>query len=310
MTNFSCGVQTAFSLSTNLPHRRSRPFRKQASLCTFCIEEEHFHSASSSLSSSTAYPRGKASFSRRVFVGDASFAPGLSLDLPSSELAHLRASRASPNSEVTLLNSRGERAEGVLNATLSSAVITGLPTRCASNISVALCLPRRASRADWAVEKLSEVGASSIVFCGATRSQDVATAKQRRERWTRLAAAAAKQSLAEGIADIQVALSVMDVIAARSFSAVLLCSPAGNPLLQVALGVSLKHALIIVGPEGGFTQEEEEEMVLAGAKRVHLGERRLRVETAAVIAASSVLMARGLIRAEQHRRRADMGQCD
>lgn len=41
-------------------------------------------------------------------------------------------------------------------------------------------------------------------------------------------------------------------------------------------------SLLIVGPEGDFTEEEQTQMVRAGATCVGLGSNRLRVETAAI----------------------------
>ena len=48
--------------------------------------------------------------------------------------------------------------------------------------------------------------------------------------------------------------------------------------------------LIVVGPEGGFTEEEITCAVHAGFKSISLGTRRLRTETSAVAAISHVLV--------------------
>jgi 16S rRNA (uracil1498-N3)-methyltransferase len=46
---------------------------------------------------------------------------------------------------------------------------------------------------------------------------------------------------------------------------------------------------IFIGPEGGFTQEEADAAVAAGAQRVSLGRRILRSETAGIAAVTAVL---------------------
>jgi 16S rRNA (uracil1498-N3)-methyltransferase len=48
-------------------------------------------------------------------------------------------------------------------------------------------------------------------------------------------------------------------------------------------------ALIVIGPEGGFTEEEIHSAERAGFIQVSLGKRRLRTETAALVAASWVI---------------------
>jgi 16S rRNA (uracil1498-N3)-methyltransferase len=49
-----------------------------------------------------------------------------------------------------------------------------------------------------------------------------------------------------------------------------------------------QDVLILVGPEGGFSVEECEQMVMRGGKMVTIGPYRLRVETAAVAACASI----------------------
>jgi RsmE family RNA methyltransferase len=46
--------------------------------------------------------------------------------------------------------------------------------------------------------------------------------------------------------------------------------------------------LIMIGPEGDFSREEVKQAVETGFKIIHLGESRLRTETAAVAAVSSI----------------------
>jgi 16S rRNA (uracil1498-N3)-methyltransferase len=49
-----------------------------------------------------------------------------------------------------------------------------------------------------------------------------------------------------------------------------------------------KDVLMLIGPEGGFTNEETEQMMMRGAQMITLGPFRLRVETAAIMACHSV----------------------
>ena len=54
-----------------------------------------------------------------------------------------------------------------------------------------------------------------------------------------------------------------------------------------------RPVMVIVGPEGGFTEQEVAQAVDAGAIAITLGARILRTETAALVAASGILFARG-----------------
>ena len=72
-----------------------------------------------------------------------------------------------------------------------------------------------------------------------------------------------------------------------------LASQGGVPLFQAysewaqsdstrSLKPHARKALLIVGPEGDFTEDEKKQMEKAGAQRIGLGKLRLRVETAAM----------------------------
>jgi 16S rRNA (uracil1498-N3)-methyltransferase len=61
-----------------------------------------------------------------------------------------------------------------------------------------------------------------------------------------------------------------------------------NELLNDA---NLKSVLMLIGPEGGFSESEVEKAIDHGFKTISLGDRRLRTETAA-IAASALILAR------------------
>jgi 16S rRNA (uracil1498-N3)-methyltransferase len=54
-----------------------------------------------------------------------------------------------------------------------------------------------------------------------------------------------------------------------------------------------ESCVVLVGPEGGLTDSEQEAAVLRGFTAVRLGPRVLRTETAAVVALSLLQQARG-----------------
>lgn len=134
---------------------------------------------------------------------------------------------------------------------------------------------------DWAVEKATELGATEIVPVLAARVQRKAAAA-RTERWERIAAAAVAQC----------GRSRPPVVRAPAGFAAFLDGAAGARVIAdfdettagEALATGGRGIVVLVGPEGGFTGEEVERAIEAGFRRLALGPRTLRAETAAVAA--------------------------
>ncbi len=238
----------------------------------------------------SAYPRGKAVEAKRVFVGDADIkVVGSTIRLSEEEVAHLRISRVRSGTNLTLLNSNGDAAKATLDSTRTQVTIvdTASATRRAS-ISIAICSPRAPARADWAVEKLTEIGCTSIIMVGGAARQQFVDTQARISRWRRIAVSAAKQSLAPCITKVDALTGSLDEALSTDYSVVLLCSSVGEPIITAATRLNLENPLVLVGPEGGLTQDEEKRLIELGAVPVSLGPTRLRVETAAVVAISTL----------------------
>lgn len=177
-------------------------------------------------------------------------------------------------------------------------------------LTAAVALPAAPASADWAVEKLTEVGVARIIAiptaraAGAAGGPSVAAASvaARADRWRRLAVAATKQSLRPVVPDVDVSPVWADVLVlvaatADRGEAVWVADVEGVELGAFLVsrgggGVGLRGGMLLVGPEGGFTPGEVEDLVRAGGVLVRLGGGRLRVETAAVAAAAAIMMVR------------------
>ena len=136
---------------------------------------------------------------------------------------------------------------------------------------------------DWAVEKATELGATEIVPVISARTQR-GRRPDRPARWRRVAAAAVAQcgrsrppAVAEPIA--------LAAALARAEGVRLVADPTGD---DGALTTTGQGVTLLVGPEGGFTDEEREEIAAGGFRAVALGPRTLRAETAAVAALAVV----------------------
>jgi len=164
--------------------------------------------------------------------------------------------------------------------------------RPSKSLHVAVALPK-GERADWLIEKLAEFGVTSLIPLRAARGVSIPAAT-RIERWNRKAEAAAKQSGASFLLAVRPARTPAELTAEWScYDRVLLADP--SPQAEwlsagiAALGGGATLALI--GPEGGFTADEQRIMEAAGARRVRLSATVLRIETAALAMAAAWAMA-------------------
>ncbi len=149
-------------------------------------------------------------------------------------------------------------------------------------------------RLEWAIEKATELGVERIVPVIARRTEKhlVHAAATRVERWRRIAREAAQQSRRSNMLEISDPVPVKD--AARDEPGairLLLAESERMTTLRDGLeGLKTDSARIrlAVGPEGGWTPEEEKLFAGEGWMPVSLGPRILRAETATIAAVSIV----------------------
>lgn len=132
---------------------------------------------------------------------------------------------------------------------------------------------------DWAVEKATELGVTSVVPVLTARVQG-RNHEKRVARWQRVACAAVAQcgrSRAPQVLPPRPLASFLGE--ARGLKVVADFAGGGVPPLGPA---DREGVVVLVGPEGGFTGEERQAIAQAGFFRLSLGPRTLRSETAAV----------------------------
>ncbi len=151
-------------------------------------------------------------------------------------------------------------------------------------VSIALAILNTAAM-DWAVQKSVEVGAECFTPVVAERSQGGAAAGRRRlGHWRRVAFQALKQCHRPWGMEVTEPVEVGDLDDVAGPQLRLLADPAGEPALGVA-GAGA-DALLLVGPEGGFSNGELERLASNSWRRLALGPHVLRSETAAVVGAA------------------------
>jgi 16S rRNA (uracil1498-N3)-methyltransferase len=151
-------------------------------------------------------------------------------------------------------------------------------------IDIAQGIPKGA-KMDFVIEKVTELGAGAVLPFYSRRSvvQDIGDAKL--ERWRRIAKTAAQQCDRRDVPEVRAPATFEALLEVYTeYDLVLMpWERAKSDPLRVLLPAWLQRAnrvLVVVGPEGGFTTDEADLAIAAGARLVSLGERILRSETA------------------------------
>ena len=190
-----------------------------------------------------------------------------------------RVLRLRDGESVTASNGRGQwRAcvwrDGALE--VAGEVVASAPPsmRCAVAFT-----PVKGDRNEWAVQKLTEIGIDEVIILAPTQHSVVrwSDADKQLRKLRVVAREAAMQSRRVWLPNI-VGLAALHEVCVGDGAAV--ADPDG---VALHAGVSL----VVVGPEGGFSEEE----LPAGVPRVQLGDTILRAETATLVAAT-LLVAR------------------
>ncbi|MFI0354697.1 16S rRNA (uracil(1498)-N(3))-methyltransferase [Actinomadura sp. 9N407] len=161
---------------------------------------------------------------------------------------------------------------------------------------VVQALPK-GDRGELAVETMTEVGVDEIVPWAASRCVTQWRPERREKalgRWRGAAREAAKQarrSRLPEVAELATTSQVTERLAAAG-AGLVLHEEATGPLSAVRPPAT-GEIVIVVGPEGGITEDELAAFAAAGAQTVRLGPTVLRTSTAGVAAASVLLAATG-----------------
>src|SRR5262249_28805891 len=143
----------------------------------------------------------------------------------------------------------------------------------------------KGERADWMIEKLGELGVNRFIPLAAARSVVLPKGQGKYERWKRIATESAKQSRRVGVMQIDELTEISAALAGGGFY--LSTRDDATPLVSIEHS-QLRNPRFLIGPEGGWTDEEIESFKIAGLTGIKLTATILRVETAAVATAAIV----------------------
>jgi 16S rRNA (uracil1498-N3)-methyltransferase len=215
------------------------------------------------------------------------------LDDP-GEIRHLsKVLRLKPGHPVVLFDGEGREyaAEiGVVESGKVSFRILQDPRQAASESSLKIILGiglLKSTKLDWVIQKTTELGVDEILpfysLRVVSRPADLA-AQNRRTRWEKIGAAAAKQCARAKVPKIHSPCSFPEALAAYpEAKKIFLWEKEPDSTLTDALRVPAPEIFALVGPEGGFSAEEANQARETGFSPVRLGPRVLRAETAGLV---------------------------
>lgn len=231
------------------------------------------------------------------FYIDQPLAAGALLQLPEPVAHHLHVLRLQPGDTLTLFNGAGGEFPARLDAVekrRASVTLLDFDPREAElpfAITLAQGLPE-GSKMDWIIEKAVEMGVAAVQPLAAQRSVVRLSGERldkRQQHWQGVIEAASEQSGRNKLAQLAPLAAFNDWIARPSPQARVLLSPRGSQALSTwARSQAPQDVLLMIGPEGGFTAQEEDAAIAQGSLALTMGERILRTETAGIAAVATL----------------------
>lgn len=240
----------------------------------------------------------------RVYL-DAALEPGTRVALAGSAASHVtRVLRLRAGDALTLFNGRGGEYAGSIDKSHAGevAVAVGEQRAVERESPLSLTLAQgvsRGERMDLVVQKATELGVSCIVPLLTERSVvrlDAQQAARKVAHWRGIAIAACEQSGRNRVPELATPQALQEFVSstggADTSTSARHASRAGARLL-LSPGAALRlddvqppvtQVTVLIGPEGGLSESEEELARAAGFTPVRLGPRVLRTETAAIAA--------------------------
>jgi 16S rRNA (uracil1498-N3)-methyltransferase len=154
----------------------------------------------------------------------------------------------------------------------------------ARRVKIALALLKNTSRFEWFLEKATELGVSEIIPLKSTRTEKQQFRLERMKGILESALIQSQQVWMPVILEPQFFSSwVKEASADQKFIAH--CDMGSRRKLSNEVDIAKTSQLILIGPEGDFTEEEIKLAIENNFLAVELGQNRLRSETAALAAA-------------------------
>jgi 16S rRNA (uracil1498-N3)-methyltransferase len=229
-------------------------------------------------------------------------AAGQQLELPADVAHHVNVVRMEPGDTLTLFNGDGGEYRAVLTevqkkkAWAEVKVFDPREAELPFAVTLAQALPE-GSKMDWIIEKAVELGVVAIQPMAARRCVvrlSAERAEKKLEHWNGIVVSASEQCGRNRLASVAMPVEFREWITQQDLHRRVILTPrASASLADWARHQPPQAVCIMVGPEGGFSDEEEAEALRHGALPLSIGPRVLRTETAALAAVSILAAAWG-----------------
>jgi RNA methyltransferase, RsmE family len=154
------------------------------------------------------------------------------------------------------------------------------------NLQIAFAPTKNIDRIEWFAEKATEIGIDRLspILCRHSERKEI-----KNQRVEKILVSAMKQSQKALLPQLDEIRTFQELIR-QDFSGqkfIAHCYSGEKKLLKDVYKKG-SNALILIGPEGDFSEKEVEEALLNGFAPISLGESRLRTETAALVACHTI----------------------
>jgi 16S rRNA (uracil1498-N3)-methyltransferase len=156
----------------------------------------------------------------------------------------------------------------------------------APHVTVVQALPK-AERSELAIELATEAGADAFIAWQAARCVarwDAQRADKGLRRWQTVARSAARQSRRAHIPTVTGPVSTADLAGCVESNVTVVLHESATEVISEKHVAQADSLLVVVGPEGGISDDEIDVLTTAGATPVRLGPTVLRTSTAAAVA--------------------------
>lgn len=204
----------------------------------------------------------------------------------------VRVLRLGEGEPVVLVDGRGNRYEGVIGR----ADVKGCRVRITGKtegyglrpfrIHLAVAPTKNIDRIEWMLEKCTEMGVEEITLLDTEHSERKSV---RQDRLEKVVVAAMKQSLKAFLPRLNPMVPFFSFLeSCREAQKFIAHCHEGEKSRLDEVYVPGSDVVMLIGPEGDFSEEEVKSAVKAGFLPVSLGKSRLRTETAGMVACHSI----------------------
>jgi 16S rRNA (uracil1498-N3)-methyltransferase len=215
-----------------------------------------------------------------------------SLIIDGSEFIHItKVLRKKINNEILVVDGIGNIYNADIQSIQKNSLICSINSKNSStnesniNVWLAIALLKNPAKMDFIIEKTTEIGVKKIIpFI----SEFTINRNPKINRWKNVTKSAMKQSqraFLPEITDCKEYKEVLDLPADIK----LITDIESNIFPEILIERKCKNVLILVGPEGGFSNYEMQASSEKGFSGMKISKMRLRSETAAIVAVSTII---------------------